>query len=371
MAERFDWRQNPPEIGIEKASQALRADQCVIFPTDTSYAVAARAASVKAVQRLTELPNGETNSLGLSLGICPPGQTLTWVPQFSTIGRRFIRRSWPGPLILSVPKAHTSIPTEMISQEVQSTLLKDERLHLCCPSHDAILHVLQGLNEPVLLKTWCRSDGTEITNADEVTNPADIPADLIIDNGATYFKNRSTIVFLNEDKWTVCREGVIKSEMIATLVGCQIVFVCTGNTCRSPLCEGLFKKLLAYKLECTPEELPARGFFINSAGIAAHGGDPASPDAVEVAHNMGVDLSGHRSQPLSNELFHSADRILTLTNNHLAALRGLTGPLGANPELLCRDGRDITDPIGQDREVYKQCAEQILHCLNDRLKEFV
>src|SRR5437870_3579606 len=80
-----------------------------------------------------------------------------------------------------------------------------------------------------------------------------------------------------------------------------VVFLCTGNTCRSPLAEVLCKKRLAESLGCTPEELPTRGFLVCSAGLSAFPGDSAANFSQNIAREYGMDLSGHFSQPLSPE----------------------------------------------------------------------
>jgi protein-tyrosine phosphatase len=114
--------------------------------------------------------------------------------------------------------------------------------------------------------------------------------------------------------------------------------------------------------------LPARGFLVLSAGIAAMMGGEAAPEAVETARELGADLSGHRSQPLTRELLAQADHVIAMTHGHLRSLGGLAG-LGGMPRLLARDGQDIPDPIGASPEVYRACARQILGHLQDLLPE--
>src|SRR5437868_15463122 len=81
-----------------------------------------------------------------------------------------------------------------------------------------------------------------------------------------------------------------------------VVFLCTGNTCRSPLAEVLCKKRLAESLNCAPQELPTRGFLVCSAGLSAFPGDSAAGFSQDLARAYGMDLGGHFSQPLLPEL---------------------------------------------------------------------
>src|SRR5207244_2128934 len=109
---------------------------------------------------------------------------------------------------------------------------------------------------------------------------------------------------------------------------CLILFVCTGNTCRSPLAEVLCKKLLAEQLGCLPEELPRYGFIVLSAGLAALSGGEAAPEAIETARELGADLRGHSSRPLTSRLVAQADYLIAMTHSHLLALASQFNGIG-------------------------------------------
>jgi protein-tyrosine-phosphatase/tRNA A37 threonylcarbamoyladenosine synthetase subunit TsaC/SUA5/YrdC len=370
MPDLFDWQRQPPEEGIQKAIQALQQEHLVVFPTDTTYVAAASAASVAAVASLQALPVPSGVFSPLTLAVAGPVDALRWIPNPTTIGQRLFRRGWPGPLTLgfSFPPDQ-SVPVDFPAS-VREELFREQRLFLRCPFHDAILNVVQQCPFPVVMKPLFRPDGSQLTElGDWLAHPEPTVA-LIINDGPTYFAKPATIVFVSDTSWHILEEGVISADTLRTLCSWQIVFVCTGNTCRSPLAEALCKKLLAEKLGCSPEDLPDHGYYVNSAGLAAASGAEATTEAVAVALGLGADLSRHRSQPLSAELFYSADHILTMTASHLQALAGLPRTAGAPPELLSREGLDIADPIGQEKEVYQVCAQQILDCLTKRLPQF-
>ncbi len=183
--------------------------------------------------------------------------------------------------------------------------------------------------------------------------------DLVIDDGPARFPAGTTIVHLAEERWQVLREGAVAAELVQRQTVCLIVFVCTGNTCRSPLAEALCKKRLSDRLGCTPEELPQRGFLLISAGLSAYSGGPAASDAVEVAATYGADLSGHRSRGLSAELLLQADYLIGMTNDHVEALEAASAGLTEAPRLLSPAGEDLSDPVGHDRAVYEECAAAI------------
>lgn len=138
----------------------------------------------------------------------------------------------------------------------------------------------------------------------------------------------------------------------------SVLFVCTGNTCRSPLAERLCKRLLADRLGCQPSELASHGFVLQSAGVMAYPGDEASPPAVDVAAEMGAELADHRSRPVTPELLAGATDVIAMTAGHLGLLLHRFGGVGPSPELLAESG-DVPDPIGGSLDEYRACARSI------------
>ena len=140
----------------------------------------------------------------------------------------------------------------------------------------------------------------------------------------------------------------------------SILFICTGNTCRSPLAEVLCKRQLAQVLDCRPSELPERGYLIQSAGLAAAYDHPATPEAVVVAQELGADLSQHRSQPITESMVLQATNIFVMTRSQLLLLVDYFPEKGQVTRTLSPTGDDLDDPIGCDLPVYRECARAIL-----------
>ncbi len=135
-----------------------------------------------------------------------------------------------------------------------------------------------------------------------------------------------------------------------------VLFVCSGNTCRSPMAEAIARVLLA--------ERGTDRVDIASAGTGAATGMPATFEAQQAVAALGGDLSTHRSQPLTEALVADADRIFVMTERHRRAV--LTLVADAPVELLDPAG-DVTDPIGQSQQVYDQTAALIKDRLEQRL----
>lgn len=129
----------------------------------------------------------------------------------------------------------------------------------------------------------------------------------------------------------------------------EIIFVCTGNTCRSPLAEGLMKKLLS--------DRGIDGIEISSAGLAAYPGDEVSEKSVKAAEKYGVDISAHRSRRINQYMLESAV-FVCMTASHAQALAPYV-----NKTRLFVMGDGIPDPYGCTQEEYDLCAEKINEAL--------
>ena len=119
----------------------------------------------------------------------------------------------------------------------------------------------------------------------------------------------------------------------------------------------LFRKHLADKLRKSPDDLEEMGYQIISAGIFAHPGGRASENAVEVVREAGLDLSRHRTLPVSPELLIEMDRVYTLGPSHLQIVSQMAPELAGRFSLLCDEG--VMDPVGGDVETYQHCASEI------------
>ena len=135
-----------------------------------------------------------------------------------------------------------------------------------------------------------------------------------------------------------------------------ILFLCTGNVCRSPMAEGLFRHAVRGRGE----------FRIVSAGIGAVDGQPPTPHSVQAMKEIGLDISAQRSRALTTEMVRSADLILGMTHSHTDTVM-LLYPSAAEKTFLLREfdetlepyEKDISDPIGSPYQIYVECRDQI------------
>lgn len=136
-----------------------------------------------------------------------------------------------------------------------------------------------------------------------------------------------------------------------------VLFVCTGNTCRSPMAEGALRSLL--------EKTHDGKFEVISAGTSAAAGFPATMYAIEASKVWDVDISGHLSQPLSSALIEKADLILVMTTQHYNEIVRVKRDAKNKTFLLKNfpngggDGEPVVDPIGQSLERYNETFLEI------------
>jgi len=150
-------------------------------------------------------------------------------------------------------------------------------------------------------------------------------------------------------------------ETMPRLPGKNILVVCTGNTCRSPLAAALLRQAVAKSWQITSSDLADYGWCIESAGTAAMDGMPISSGSAEVAHEWGIDLSQHAAQSLATALNKPWDLILAMGPHHLCDLDTDT-----RAELLHPLGQAVADPYGCSVDVYRQCREEMSQAAQQR-----
>lgn len=147
----------------------------------------------------------------------------------------------------------------------------------------------------------------------------------------------------------------------------KLVFVCSGNTCRSPMAKAMLEKILAsMDLDQT------KAIEVSSAGIWALSAEGASREAIEVMGELGVDLTSHRAQAVDPLILEDAEWIVTMTRNHFDHLVN-TYPHLANKLYTLHDfaGRqpgDVHDPFGKTAAHYRKCRDEIEGLIHEALR---
>ena len=329
---------------LEEPAAILRSGGLVGFPTETVYGLGASTAVSPAIERLIDVkgrPGGKPFSYHLARV-----DEISGIARVSSLAAKLLDRYAPGPITLLLPSLED--PKKEVGVRV--------------PANEIARRLIELAGVPLFVPSANPSGKPPALSGEEVLRYFDGKIDAVVDAGTTLLKEASTVVRVQDSGFQVLREGIITREMIHQCIeGRRILFVCTGNTCRSPMAAELFKKHLAAKLGKPVDELNELGYRVSSAGTFAAEGSPPSDHAVTALREKGCDLSRHHSQPVTLELLAEYDHVYTMSSSHYQLLQRLSEelPRSARPRIDRLADECITDPVGGDLETYRRCADEI------------
>ncbi len=327
-----------PEMDkVAYAAKIIRQGGLVVFPTETVYGVAADYNNPKAMVRLREVKKRSENK-PFSIMIANTNSLSVLTSYQGTTLYKMIDKYWPGPLtiVASSPEEGKTIGIRMPDHAVALNIVKESQCVVAAPSAN-----VEGNSPP--------------RTCQEALRDLEGQVELAIDSGPSKFGQSSSVVDFTSSSPKVIREGVINQGDVDRIAKLKtILFICTGNSCRSVMAEYLLRHRLGNR----------DNVEVISAGTGVFVRSTASLETVEVLRREGIDATGHLSQPVNNILLKKADLILVMTRNHRQQILERVPEVEKRVYLLREFANipsgysmdlDIPDPIGKPPEAYAEC----------------
>jgi L-threonylcarbamoyladenylate synthase len=324
---------------IREAAHIIKSGGLVIIPTETVYGIAANMLNQKAVDRLYEIKKRPKDKQ-FSIHIARKEKVEDLARIIPVSAYKLMDKFWPGPLTL-ILKA-----------------IKGGSVGLRMPDNEIALKVIHEAHDPIICPSANLTDNPAPVDFEEAIKDLDGLVDFAIDAGQTKLGLESSIVDLAGDQPAIVRIGAIKKEEIESAISKKnILFICTGNSCRSVMAEALLKKMM--------QERKRDDVEVSSAGIMMLAGLGASQGTKDVLAKEKIDVSRHLSRKVTREMVRKSDLILVMEKLHEDAILHLAPEVKNRVFLLKEFAKindshlDIPDPIGRSLDFYGKTLSAI------------
>ncbi|MDP2906163.1 MAG: L-threonylcarbamoyladenylate synthase [Candidatus Omnitrophota bacterium] len=334
--------QNPAAEAIDQAAKIILAGGLVIIPTETVYGLAADSRNPAALKKLSEIKKRPADK-PFSFLIEKRERLEALARNIPVAAYKLMDKFWPGPMTLVLEAKDGGT----INGEQSRTI------GLRMPDHQTALQIIAAADTALACPSANISGEEAPREISVAMKELDGLVELAIDAGAAKLGVESTVVDLTIKPLRILRPGAINKDEIDAVVSKKIVlFVCTGNSCRSVMAQGLLKKVLKEKNRDDVEVL--------SAGVMAINGMGVTPETQELLAQEGINVSAHRAQRLTRQMVDASDLILVMSRGQEEAVLTLA-PVAKNRLFLLKEfakisdeNMDIDDPIGRGHDFYSR-----------------
>ena len=353
---------------VHRVVQSLAEGSIVGVPTESNYCFVAAGTCETAVEKACALADDYHNEPKLTIAIKSCDEATDWVPDMQPLATRFARQCWPGPLAMVLADNHPDGLVKQLPVSIQPYVLRDARIRLRAPRHRILQDCMRLFAGPVVLAEFGGSPDSPTTVMDLMSRCEEHDKSMLfLDDGIQPLHEPVSTIEICDTGYRVIRGNTLSHEDLQRFARLKILFICTGNTCRSPMAEVLLRKHIAQRLHCSMNDIRKSGVEVQSAGISAWGGSPASEKAIHAMQQIGIDLYGHTSQPLTEKLLQEAEIVWTMTASHRSTILAQFPNFTDRVHMLSPRNQDVLDPFGGTQEAYNQCAQQIREHLDARI----
>lgn len=328
---------NPDPDKIKDAAQILASGGLVAFPTETVYGLGANMQDEKALLRLYEVKK-RPKDRPFSIHIAAKEEIENFAKDLAPFVWRIVDRFLPGPLTLVLKgKDGQKVGLRMPNNRLALSLILEAKVAVVAPSAN-----ISGNPPP--------------KNAEDVLKDLDGKIELVVDGGPVELGIASTVADVSSMPIDILRQGAISSEVLKTISKSkEVLFVCTGNSCRSVMAKYLLERELSL--------LDKNNIFVSSCGVSAIEGMSATPFTLNLIRTEGIEIKKHQAVRLSRQLVRRADIILTMEKLHKEEVLRIYHEAKERVYVLREFAdnlmMDMQDPIGKSEEEYKECFQQI------------
>lgn len=337
----------------------------VVMPTETVYGVGGLVTSGEAMGRLARA-TGRAEGAPVAWHALDAEKALGVVGEVTEAWRFVARRLTPGPVTLQVPVGEGErARLEGVLGSGAGLVVSEGEMLVRVPSDEVARGVIGEVDGVV--GAVGASRGAMSVRAPEEGWSGEERIEMTIDAGPTRWRGASTGVRLMRGKGCeVAREGVLRAKDVERMLRPVVLFVCSGNTCRSPMAAAIAGAEIS-KVFAGLRAAGLEGPVARSAGTWAGEGAPATPEGVEAVRKLGVTMGRHVSRGLTREMALDASVIYAMTGSHLEAIRSMAPEAAGKAMLLDQGGRDVPDPVGGGQGIYDEAARRIGEHVRERV----
>jgi len=328
----------------------LKKGGVVAVPTDTVYGLIALADNQEAIEKIYSIKRRPRDK-PLPVFVEDIESAVKLLREVPDYAMRLMEAFWPGPLTVVGYASHEAPPL---------AVSPEGKIGIRIPSGKEIREILQNIKVPLVSTSANISGAPPLRSGEEVKSVLGEEVDYVVEGHSGSLA--STVVEITGKEPKVLRKGkigIVEMEKridmeikLAKGLNLSVLYVCTGNTCRSPMAEWISRKLTA---DCS-------SIYYSSRGTNTIPGYPPPDEVVIVLKEIGIDIGGHVSQQLERQDIESADIILCMEHKHVLQI---PESYRVKTLLLSGGSEDIEDPIGRGLAFYQLIRDKILYYLKN------